>query len=129
MRTATSPEAVFPDGERIRRLAFAVLLSVLAVRVLLLPVLAWNARYVMDEYSQAGSPLYIPLGFYDGLDPVKTVLYVYVFKIAHHLSSNAVGLLHVARLEGALLAFLVAALTFGISRRLGRSRFETWFSV
>ena len=129
MRTATSPEADSPGGERIRRLAFAVLLSVLAVRVLLLPVLAWNARYVMDEYAQASFPRYISWRFYDGYDPIKTVLYVYVFDVAHRLARNAVDLLHVARMEGVVLAFLVAAFTWGISRRLGRSRFQAWFSV
>lgn len=123
-----------PSGEaagegRIQRLAFVILVAVLAFRALLLPVLAWNSRYVMDEYTQATFPLYIPMGFYDGLDPIKTVLYIYVFEAAHRLTRHAVDLLHVARMEGALLAFLAAAATFGISRRLGRSRFEAWFAV
>lgn len=129
MRTATSPEAISLDGERVKRLAFAVLLSVLAVRVLLLPVLAWNSRYVMDEYAQASFPRYIEWGFYGAYDPIKTVLWVYVYDLAHRLARNAVDLLHVARMEGTLLAFLVAAFTWGISRRLGRGRFGTWFSV
>ncbi len=64
--------------------------SVPAVRVLLLPALAWNARYVMDEYSQATFPRYIAWGFYNGFDPVKTVLYVYVFEVAHRIARNAV---------------------------------------
>jgi hypothetical protein len=118
-----------PDADRIRRLAFLVLAMLLAFRAILLPVLAWNSRYVMDEYGQASYPLYIPLGFYDGLDPIKTVLYIYVFDAAHRFTRHAVDLLHVARMEGVLLAFLAAGATFGISRRLGRSRFEAWFAV
>ncbi len=115
--------------ERIHRLAFAVLMGVLALRTLLLPVLAWNSRYVMDEYTQATFPLYIPVGFYHGLDPIKTVLYIYVFEVAHFLASNAVDLLHVARMEGLLLAFFAAGATLGIARRIGHSRFEAWFAV
>jgi len=127
VRETIEPDAL--DADRVRRLAFLVLASLLAFRVVLLPVLAWNARYVMDEYTQAAYPLYIPLGFYDGIDPIKTVLYIYVYEIAHRLAHDAVSLLHVARMEGALLAFLAAGATFGIARRLGRSRFESWFSV
>jgi hypothetical protein len=118
-----------PLAERIERLAAVVLAAVLAVRVLLLPVFAWNSRYVMDEYGQASYPLYIPMGFYDGLDPIKTVLYVYVFELAHRIASRAVDVLHVARMEGALLALLVAGATYGMSRRLGRGRFGAWFAV
>ncbi|HEY3349497.1 MAG TPA: hypothetical protein VGM13_06975 [Thermoanaerobaculia bacterium] len=116
-------------AEQIRRTAFLVLAAVLAFRAVLLPVLAWNTRYVMDEFSQASFPRYIPLGFYDGFDPIKTVLSIYVFDAAHRLARNAVDLLHVARMEGVVLAFVVAAFTWGISRRLGRDRFQTWFSV
>jgi hypothetical protein len=129
MTIAPTPGAAPPRAERIQRLAFVVLIAVLALRALLLPVLAWNSRYVMDEYTQAAFPLYIPMGFYDGLDPIKTVLYVYVFEAAHCLTRHAVDLLHLARMEGTLLAFLAAGATFGIARRLGRSRFEAWFAV
>ncbi len=129
MTTAPPPGAAPPRAERIQGLAFLALSSVLAVRVLLLPALAWNARYVMDEYSQATFPRYIAWGFYNGFDPVKTVLYVYVFEVAHRIARNAVDLLHVARVEGVLLALLVAGFTFGIARRLGRSRFQAWFSL
>jgi hypothetical protein len=126
---APPPGDAPPRTQRIQRLSFLVLIVVLGFRALLLPVLAWNSRYVMDEYTQAAFPLYIPMGFYDGLDPVKTVLYIYVFEAAHRLTRHAVDLLHVARMEGALLAFLAAGATFGISRRLGHSRFEAWFGV
>src|SRR5450756_2450898 len=84
-RGGPSGEAAAGEG-RIQRLAFVILVAVLAFRALLLPVLAWNSRYVMDEYTQAAYPLYIPMGFYDGFDPIKTVLYVYVFEAAHRLT-------------------------------------------
>ena len=116
-------------AEGIRRAAIAVLAAVLAVRVLLLPVLAWNSRYVMDEFSQASFPRYLTWGFYGAFDPIKTVLYVYVYGVAHLAADRAVDLLHVARMEGALLALLVAGFTWGISRRLGRGRFQSWFAV
>ena len=129
MTIAPLAGAAPPRTEPIHRIAFLILIAVLASRLLLLPALAWNSRYVMDEYTQAGYPLYIPMGFYDGFDPIKTVLYVYVFKAAHLLTRHAIDLMHVARMEGTLLAFLVAGATLGISRRLGRSRFENWFAV
>lgn len=129
MTSLPTPGAAPLSAERIQRLAFVVLIAVLASRALLLPVLAWNTRYVMDEYTQATFPLCIPMGFYKGLDPIKTVLYVYVFEAAHRLTRHAVDLLHVARMEGVLLAFLAAGATFGMARRLGRTRFEVWFSV
>lgn len=129
MTSAPPPAVAPPRAEQVRRAAFLILAAVLVSRVLLLPVLAWNSRYAMDEYTQATYPLYIPTGFYDGLDPIKTVLYIYVFEAAHRLTHHAVDLLHVARMEGALLAFLAAAAVLGISLRLGRSRFEAWFAV
>ena len=101
----------------------------LLLKVILFAGLALNSRYTMDEYTQASYALKIPEGFYRGIDPIKTVLYVYVFDVAHRLSDSAVGLMICARLEGALLALATAALTYGVSRRLGRSVLEALFAV
>lgn len=101
----------------------------LLLKAILFAGLALNSRYVMDEYTQAGYSLKIPEGFYRGIDPIKTVLYVYVFNLARLLSDNAVDLMCIARLEGAFLAIVTAVLTFGISRRLGRSVLESLFAV
>ena len=52
------------------------------MKVVLLAVLSVNTQYVMDEYAQAGYQLEDLDSLYTNYDPVKTVLYIYYYRIA-----------------------------------------------
>ncbi len=82
----------------------------------------------MDEYLQAAFSILIPDGFYHGYDPVKTVLFAYFYDVARLVTSDAVSLMIVARLQGLVLSVGIVALVVAIARNLGRSRLEALFS-
>lgn len=110
---------------------FAVLVCLLFIlgKVPLLALAAVRARIVMDEFLQGAFSIVIPDGFYHGYDPVKTVLYVYVFDLARRVSHDAASLMIAARVEGLVLALVVAALVGWIGKRLGRTTPEALFGV
>ncbi len=83
----------------------------------------------MDEFFQAALSIVIPDGFYHGYDPVKTVLYAYVFDLARRVTHDAASLMLAARVEGLALALIVAFLVGWIGKRLGRTTPETLFGV
>ena len=83
----------------------------------------------MDEFLQGAFSIIIPDGFYRGYDPVKSVLYAYVFEVARRLTHDAASLMIAARLEGLGLALAGLCLVGWISRRLGRTTREALFAV
>lgn len=121
-----------PRGHRsvdLPRLLVVILLILCTTKVCLLLMMAVTSRYVADEYQQAGYARQIETGFYQALDPVKTVLYAYFYRFAHQVSDSAVELMLVARLQGFVLALGMALLVFGATRRLGGGRTEGLFAV
>ena len=99
------------------------------VKLPLLALAAVRARIVMDEFLQGAFSIVIPEGFYRGYDPVKTVLYAYVFDLARRVSHDAASLMIASRVEGLVLAVLVAVLVGWIGKRLGRTTPEAVFGV
>jgi hypothetical protein len=99
------------------------------VKVPLLVLASLRARIVMDEFFQAAFSIVIPDGLYRGYDPVKTVLYAYVFDLARSVTHDAASLMLAARVEGLVLALFVALLVGWMGRRLGGTAAESAFSV
>ena len=106
----------------------ACLIFILA-KLPLLALASLRARIVMDEFLQGAFSIVIPDGFYRGYDPVKTVLYVYVFDLARCVTHDAASLMLAARVEGLVLALIVVVLVAWIGKRLGRTTPESLFSV
>jgi hypothetical protein len=115
-------------GTRARWLV--VLLSAfVAIKVGFVLIFALRGRWVMDEFITASMPLLIPEGFYRAVDPVKTILYVYVFGAARAAATDAMGVMTATRLAGFLLAAGTAAAVYRIVLSIRRSRIEALLAV
>ncbi len=113
----------------LRRLFLLAAAVYCAAKLALLAALAWNTQFVMDEFSQAAYSIRIPAGFYENLDPQKTVLYVYFYQLARLLSDGAVELMHLARVQTLGLALGMLGFAYATLRNLGARRAEALFAV
>ncbi len=122
----TGPFAEVNAGAKLAALACLLLIL---IKLPLLVLAAFRARIVMDEFLQGAFSIVIPDGFYNGYDPVKTVLYAYVFDLARRVTHDAASLMLAARAEGLAFALIVAFLVGWIGKRLGRTTPEALFGV
>src|ERR1035437_928874 len=107
------------------RIAVLASLLLILVKLPLLVLATLRARIVMDEFFQGAFSIVIPDGFYHGYDPIKTVLYAYVFDLARRVTHDAASLMLAARVEGLVLALIVAFLVGWMGKRLrGAARRE-----
>ncbi|HEX7578665.1 MAG TPA: hypothetical protein VF580_01600 [Thermoanaerobaculia bacterium] len=111
------------------KIAVVACLLFILVKLPLLVLAALRARIVMDEFFQGAISIVVPDGFYHGYDPIKTVLYAYVFDVARRVTHDAASLMLAARVEGLVLALIVAFLVGWMGKRLGRTTPETLFAV
>jgi hypothetical protein len=120
-----------PSADLVAGARIAVLSSLLLilVKLPLLALAALRARIVMDEFFQGALSIVIPDDFYHGYDPIKTVLYAYVFDLARRVTHDAASLMLAARVEGLALALVVVLLAGWIGKRLGRTTPEALFGV
>jgi hypothetical protein len=116
------------DGTRDRWLV-VLIGTFIAIKVGFVLSFALHGRWVMDEFLAASMPLVIPEGFYGAWDPVKTVLYVYVYAAARAPVADAMGAMTATRLAGFLLAAGTAAFVYRIALSIWRSRTETLLAV
>jgi hypothetical protein len=86
-------------------------------------VLAWNRRFVMDEFVQFGWAKYIPgqIGAFAATQ-VKAEGYAFFFYPAHLIGWNARSMLLTGRMETALLACGTLGIVYATARALGQSR-------
>ncbi|HEY0592504.1 MAG TPA: hypothetical protein VGF40_12105, partial [Thermoanaerobaculia bacterium] len=124
-----SPERETPFTVRSAHLVVPLLVAFCVLKLVFLAFFAVNATYVMDEFAQAGYSRHIEDGFYENLDPVKTVLWVYVYHLARVLADDSNQLMAIARLEGLAMSLLVVVLCAACARRLGRERAAILFTV
>jgi hypothetical protein len=110
-------------------LAALALFAFIALKLLLLFVLALNLAFVMDEYWTAVHGLVRLDDLYREIWPAKTVLYAAFFRLPHLLAENSVRIMLLARAQQALLAMVGLGLVYGISRNIGRGRIEAWLAV
>ena len=107
------------------RYASAILGSLLALKLGLLFLLAWNTRFVMDEFQQLGMAKYLGNGLFDTVWHAKAVGYVVFYKIAHLLGWDATSILLIGRMQVALLACATLAIVYGCARALGHDRLRS----
>ncbi len=118
-----------PDSGSEERWLAVLLVAFVAVKVGFVLRFALHGKWVMDEFLAASMPLLIPEGFYGAWDPVKTILYAYVFGAARAPVTDAMGVMTATRLAGFLLASGTAALVYGIALSIRRSRIEALLAV
>lgn len=92
------------------------------VKLLILVVLAFNTRLVMDEFWHLHQSFYLFNGFFTEIWPEKAVLYAVYFKLSAYLSWDAVSQILVARGLSAVLAIGLVAVVYATSRAAGHSR-------
>ena len=97
----------------------------LATKIILLFVLAWNRRFVMDEFVQFGWAQYLSNGLFETIWPAKAVGYAIFFRLAHLIGWDAHSMLLIGRLQTALLGCATLALIYGSARSLGQSRMRS----
>lgn len=108
-----------------RRGMTIALTGLMAVKIALLFVLAWNTRFVMDEFVQFGLAKYLGNGLFDTVWPGKSVGYAVFYKLAHLIGWDARSMLLLGRMQTALLALATIAAVYGCARALGSTKLES----
>ncbi len=99
-----------------------VCLILVAIKLLLLVVLAFNTRLVMDEFWHLHQTFYLFNGFFDDLWPEKAVLYTPYLKLSAVLSWDAASQILAARGLAAGLAVALVGIVYATSRAVGHSK-------
>ena len=104
------------------RVATAFVSIAVAIKIVILFVFAWNARFVMDEFVQLGWAKYFSHGLFDTIWHPKAVGYAVFFEIAHLIGWDATSILLAGRIQTALLACATVAMVYACARALGEDR-------
>lgn len=99
-----------------------VLVGLIALKIAVLFVIAWNRRFVMDEFVQFGSAKNINQIATLAATQIKAQGYVPFFELAHLIGWNARSMLLIGRMEMALLACGTLAIVYASARSLGESK-------
>ncbi|ESW66379.1 MULTISPECIES: hypothetical protein [unclassified Mesorhizobium] len=113
------PNKLFALGQRPTTTFLHILI---ALKIILLFVLAWNIRFVMDEFVQLGWAKYFSNGLFDTIWHPKAVGYAAFYEIAHLIGWNATSILLAGRMQTALLACGTISLIYACARALGEDR-------
>lgn len=105
-----------------RRRALAAIGALIALKIVLLFILAWNTRFVMDEFVQLGWAKYLGNGLFETVWPAKAVGYAVFYKLAHLVGWDAQSILLAGRIQTALLACATLGIVFASARALGEDR-------
>lgn len=114
-------EKADPFGRDHRKIVFALGLLI-AAKVIVLFVLAWNSRFVMDEFAQLGWAKYLGHGLFETIWPAKAAGATAFYKLAHLSGWDAQSILLIGRMQTALLGCGTLAMIYGCARALGESR-------
>ena len=110
---------IFGTGWRPSELFLGILI---ALKIVLLFILAWNTRFVMDEFLQLGWAKYFSNGLFDTIWPAKAVGYALFYKIAHLIGWDATSILLAGRIQTAVLGCAIVAMVYACARALGEDR-------
>ena len=92
-------------------------------------MLAWNSKFLMDEYWLVGRVWLFDTDLYQGVFPPKTLLYAAFYQIAHWSGDGAVQVMQVARLQAVAASILGLGLLYAIGRRIGYGRLDALFAI
>ncbi|WP_143749088.1 hypothetical protein [Mesorhizobium sp. WSM3868] len=119
MRSEAGLTDLFGAGSR--RLTI-FLRALIVLKIALLFALAWNCRFVMDEFGQLGYAKHLFNGLFATVQPSKAVGSTAFYKLAHLIGWDATSILLVGRMQTALLACATIALVYACARALGEDR-------
>ncbi len=94
----------------------------IALKIITLFVVAWNSRFVMDEFGQLGWAKYLGNGLFDTIWPAKAAGATAFYKLAHLTGWDAQSILLIGRMQTALLGCGTLGLIYGCARALGENR-------
>jgi hypothetical protein len=98
--------------------------ALIALKIAILFLLAWNTRFVMDEFVQFGWAKYLGNGLFETVWPAKSAGPTIFFKIAHLIGWDARSILLAGRFQTAILACGTLAIVYSCARSLGLPRFR-----
>jgi hypothetical protein len=104
------------------RKAGIIIGALIALKITILFLTAWNRRFIMDEFAQLGWARYLGHELFDTIWPSKTVGFTVFIKLAHLIGWDAQSILLAGRMQTALLACATLTIVFACARTLGHSR-------
>jgi hypothetical protein len=107
---------------------FLIVIAIVA-KVLFIIVLAWNSRFVMDEFWHMSQPNYLGNGFFDTIQPEKAIGYAVFFKLAHVMANDSAGIMLTGRMLSVGLALALVAITYAHARRLRLAPIEAGLAI
>ena len=116
-------EAVLADllGGGAHRLTI-FLRALIAPKIVLLFVLAWHCRFVMDEFGQLGYAKYLFNGLFDSIQPSKAAGATAFYKLDHLIGWDATSILLAGRIQTALIGCAIVAMVYACARALADDR-------
>ncbi|RRH96483.1 hypothetical protein EH240_22785 [Mesorhizobium tamadayense] len=115
-------------GAGSRRLTI-LLRALIGLKIVLLFVLAWKCRFVMDEFGQLGYAKYLFNGLFATVQPSKAVGSTAFYKLAHLIGWDATSILLVGRTQTALIGCAITAMVYASARALGEDRIRALIIV
>lgn len=106
------------EGSASPRSARTPIALAVAAKAGLLLLLAWNSRFVMDEFYQLNQANYLFNGFFDTIWPAKAVGYAVFYKPALWLGWNSASIMLIGRMQTALMGCATLVLIYAIARRM-----------
>src|SRR6476620_3973186 len=79
--------------------ALPAVAALITLKVAILFALAWNRRFVMDEFVQLGWAKYLANGLYETHSHPKALGYAIFFDLAHLLGWDARSMMLIGRME------------------------------
>ncbi|RWA74942.1 hypothetical protein [Mesorhizobium sp.] len=96
--------------------------ALIALKIVLLFLLAWNSRFVMDEFGQLGYAKYLLNGLFATVQPSKAAGSTAFYKLAHLIGWDATSILLVGRIQTVLIGWAIVAMIYACARALGEDR-------
>ena len=110
---------VFRIDQRRSTIALA---GLIALKLVLVFIFAWQIRFVMDEFVQLGYAKHLGNGVFDTFQPPKALGFAVFYKLAHLSGWDAQSILLIGRMQTALLGCVTLAMVYGCARALGENR-------
>ena len=107
----------------------AALAVFIALKVVLMLVLAANVQYLMDEYAVASQAPLVDRLPYQDVWPNRTILYAYFYRLALWFGADSIEVMRAARIGTAAVSLASLGVLYAVARQIGRGRAEALLVV